>query len=179
VTFLYWAVERDLIDANPLARMKSPTPPVREPIRLLPSELRSIYDAAQKLGAPWSVMVGLTMITGEAIEDIRHLRDRDIDWTSQTWTVEWRGAPSAFSSRLRTIRLRPEVLALLARYRDTKGYFFQSPRSLLSRPINFYAEVIERLKEQSGVNSDWGIKDIRAKAVWLSKESRETEDVVL
>lgn len=179
VTFLYWAIERDLIDANPLARMKSPTPPVREPIRLLPSELRSIYDAAQELGAPWSVMVGLTMITGEAIEDIRHLRDRDIDWTSQTWTVEWRGAPSAFSSRLRTIRLQAEVLALLARYRDTKGYFFQSPRSLLSRPINFYAEVIERLKEQSGVNSDWGIKDLRGKAVWMPQENSEIEDVVL
>ncbi|MBW7909505.1 MAG: DUF4102 domain-containing protein [Kiritimatiellae bacterium] len=179
VTFLYWAVERDLIDANPLARTRAPTPPVKEPVRLLPSELRSIYDAAQKLGAPWSVMVGLTMITGEAIEDIRHLRDRDIDWTSQTWTVEWRSAPSAFSSRLRTIRLRAEVLALLARYRDTKGYFFQSPRSLLPRPINFYTEVIERLKEQSGVNSDWGIKDLRGKAVWLPRADREAEDVVL
>lgn len=179
VTFLYWAVERDLIDANPLARMKSPTPPVREPIRLLPSELRSIYDAAQELGPPWSVMVGLTMITGEAIEDIRHLRDRDVDWTSQTWTVEWRSAPSAFSSRLRTIRLRAEVLALLARYRNTKGYFFQSPRSLLPRPINFYTEVIERLKEQSGVNSDWSIKDLRGKAVWLPRADREAEDVVL
>jgi integrase len=129
--------------------------------RLLPSELRSIYEAALKLGAPWSVMVGLTMITGEAIEDIRHLRDRDIDWKACTWTVEWRGTPSAFSSRLRIIALRAEALALLVPYRDTKGYFFQSPRSLLPRPINFYAEVIERLKDKSGVNSDWGIKDLR------------------
>lgn len=179
VTFLYWAVERDLIDANPLARMKSPTPPVREPIRLLPSELRSIYDAAQELGAPWSVMVGLTMITGEAIEDIRHLRDRDIDWEACTWTVEWRGAPSAFPSRLRAIPLRAEALALLAPYQATKGYVFQSPRALLPRPINFYAEVVERLKERSGVNSDWCIKDLRGKAVWLPRADRETEDVVL
>jgi len=179
VTFLYWAVERDLIDANPLARTRAPTPPVKEPVRLLPSELCSIYDAAQELGAPWSVMVGLTMITGEAIEDIRHLRDRDIDWKACTWTVEWRGAHSAFPSRLRTIPLRAEALALLAPYRDTKGYFFQSPRALLPRPINFYAEVVERLKERSGVNSDWGIKDIRGKAVWLSGEDRETEGVVL
>lgn len=179
VTFLYWAVERDLIDANPLARTRAPTPPVREPFRLLPSELRSIYDAAQELGAPWSVMVGLTMITGEAIEDIRHLRDRDIDWKACTWTVEWRGTPSAFSSRLRTIPLRAEALALLVSYRDTKGYFFQSPRSLHPRPINFYAEVIERLKERSGVNSDWSIKDLRGKAVWIPQENSEIEDVVL
>lgn len=179
VTFLYWAIERDLIDANPLARTRAPTPPVREPIRLLPSELRSIYDVAQELGAPWSVMVGLTMITGEAIEDIRHLRDRDIDWKACTWTVEWRGTPSAFSSRLRTIPLRAEALALLASYRDTKGYFFQSPRSLHPRPINFYAEVIERLKERSGVNSDWSIKDLRGKAAWMPQENSEIEDVVL
>lgn len=179
VTFLYWAVERDLIDANPLARTRPPTPSAKEPVRLLPSELRSIYDAAHELGAPWSVMVGLTMITGEAIEDIRYLRDRDIDWTNRTWTVEWRGASSAFATPLRTILLRAEALALLAPYRDTKSYFFQSPRSLLPRPINFYAEVIERLKERSGVNSDWGVKDLRGKATWLLREDSEAEDVVL
>lgn len=179
VTFLYWAVERDLIDANPLARTRPPTPPAKEPVRLLPSELRSIYDAAHEFGAPWSVMVGLTMITGEAIEDIRHLRDRDIDWKACTWTVEWRGIPSAFPSQLRTIPLRAEALALLAPYRDTNGYFFLSPRSVLPRPINFYAEVIERLKERSGVDSDWGIKDLRGKATWLPRDDSEADGVVL
>jgi len=179
VTFLYWAVARDLIDANPLARTRAPTPPVREPIRLLPSELRSIYDAAQELGAPWSVMIGLTMITGEAIEDIRHLRDRDIDWKACTWTVEWRGLPSAIPSGLRTIPLRVEAMALLTSYRATKGYFFQSPRSLHPRPINFYSEVIERLKERSGLNNDWGIKDLRGKATWLPREDSEIDNVVL
>lgn len=179
VTFLYWAVERDLIDANPLARTRAPTPPTKEPVRLRPCEFRSIYDAAQALGAPWSVIVGLTMITGEAIEDIRYLRDRDIDWTERTWTVEWRGTPSAFPSPLRTIPLRVEALALLAPYRDTNGYFFLSPRSVLPRPINFYAEVIERLKERSGVDSDWGIKDLRGKATWLPRDDSEADGVVL
>jgi hypothetical protein len=93
--------------------------------------------------------------------------------------VEWRGTPSAFPSRLRTIPLRAEALAFLAPYQNAKGYFFQSPRSLFPKPINFYAEVIERLKEKSGVNSDWGIKDLRGKAVWLPRADRETEDVVL
>ncbi len=61
--------------------------------------------------------------------------------------------------------------------------FFLKPdaalRALLPRPINFYAEVVERLKERSGVNSDWGIKDLRGKAVWLPREDRATDDVVL
>ncbi len=179
VTFLNWAVCRDLIDANPLGRTKPPIPPARTPVRLSPSELRSIYDAAQELGAPWSGMVGLTMITGEAIEDIRHLCGRDIDWRNGTWTVESIGASSQFLTALRTIPLRAEALTLLAPYRNAKGYFFQSPRSLLPRPINFYAEVIERLKDKSEVKSDWGIKDLRGKATWLLREDSEAEDVVL
>ncbi len=178
VTFLNWAVKRDLIDANPLARTHPPTPPFRIPVHLSQFELCSIYDAAQELGAPWSVMIGLTMITGEAIEDIRHLRDRDIDWEALTWTVEWRGMRPASSSPLRTIPLRTEALAFLAPYRDTRGYFFQSPRSLHPQPINFYTEVIERLKERSGVKSNWGLKDLRGRAKWLLRDDCD-DDVVL
>jgi hypothetical protein len=37
----------------------------------------------------------------------------------------------------------------------------------------------ERLKERSGMNTDWSIKDLRGKAVWLSQEDVETENVVL
>lgn len=179
VTFLNWAAKRDLIDANPIARTHPPTPPFRIPVHLSPFELHSIYDAAQELGAPWSVMVGLTMITGEAIEDIRHLRDRDIDWDAWTWTVEWRGARFASPSPLRTVKLQPAALALLAPYRPTKGYFFQSPRSLHPKPINFYAEIIERLKEGSDVKSDWGMKDIKGRAVWLVHKGEEEDTVTL
>lgn len=179
VTFLYWATKNDLIDANPLARTKPPTLPERLPIRLSPTELRSIYDAAQMLGAPWSVMVGLTMITGEKIEDIRNIQDRNINWQERTWSVERKSASFPFSATHHIVSLGTEALALLAPSLNVKGYFFQSPRSSFPRPINFYAEVIVRLKNKSKVDKGWDMKDLRGKAARLQRVDIEDEDVTL
>ena len=53
-------------------------------------------------------------------------------------------------------------------------------RCRLRRPLEDVLDLYaERLKERSRMNTDWSIKDLRSKAVWLPQEDIETENVVL
>jgi integrase len=157
-SFLYWAVRRGLLQANPLSRTKVeipvlPDPP--EPQFLKSIELCAVWRAAQGLGEPWFTMLGLLILTGEAMEHIRQIQSNDIDWDQGLWSVERRVAPNW------TVRLSPEAIELLLPYRNRQGYFFRSPRS--DFPINFYTEIIERLRTDIRVPAwEWGLRDIRS-----------------
>ncbi len=162
--FLSWAVERGLLQANPLAKAKLDLPPVRQATFLSVDEIRAIFEAAARLGHPWAAMVGLVILTGEHMEDARQIRGEAVFWIENAWAVEydrWRG-PHMYTSR--RIDLAPEVMALLASYWGKRGYLFASPRALLTpKPINFYAEINERLRQESGILKPWTARDL-----WLS-----------
>lgn len=162
--FLSWAVERGLLQANPLAKAKLDLPPVRRTTFLSVDDIRAIFEAAARLSHPWAAMVGLVILTGEHMEDVREIRGEAIFWTEGAWAVDydrWRG-PHLDTSR--RIDLPPEAMVLLAPYRGTRGYLFASPRALLTpKPINFYAEINERLRLESGIAKPWTARDL-----WLS-----------
>lgn len=167
--FLSWAVERGLLQANPLAKAKLDLPPVRRTTFLSVEEIRAIFEAAARLGHPWAAMVGLVILTGEHMEDVREIRGEAVFWNESAWAAEydrWRG-PHLDTSR--RIDLAPEAMALLVPYRGTRGYLFASPYSLLKpKPINFYREINERLRQESGIAKPWTARDL-----WLSVQ-RET-----
>jgi integrase len=155
-SFLNWAVKRGLLQANPLARTKVELPEFEAPPNpktLSVKQLCDVYRAARVLGEPWSIMIGLLILTGEAMEHVRHLENRNIDWNQNLWAPERQIAPEW------TVRLSPEAVELLMLYRNQQGYFFRSPRSAL--PINFYTEIIEQLNVKTWVPWKWGIRDIR------------------
>ncbi len=155
-SFLNWSVKRGLLQANPLARTKVELPEYespQNPSALSANQLCDIYRAAQILGEPWATMIGLFVMTGEAMEHVRFLRNSDIDWDQKLWTPERKIAPEW------RVQLSLESVELLMPYRNRQGYFFESPRSAL--PINFYTEIIEQLNAKTWVSWKWGVRDIR------------------
>jgi hypothetical protein len=159
--FLSWTVKRGVLHANPLAKTVLDLPSERETVRLRMDDLCGIYETAQTLGSPWAAMVGLAILTREAIEDVRQIRGSDIDWNAGVWRA---GPP---------IKLTPEMRNLLEPYRFTKGYFFQSPRILHPRPINFYREILERLRTVSDVPGIWTMRDVRRATFYIQSNGRE------
>lgn len=155
-SFLNWSITRGLLQTNALSRTKVELPIFEvppNPKSLSVDNLCDIFRAAQDLGEPWSTMVALFVLTGEAMEHVRHVANGNIDWDTNIWTPERRAAPKW------TVQLSPEAVKLLAPYRDRKNYFFQSPRSAL--PINFYTEIIEQLRTKTWIPWEWTIRDIR------------------
>jgi len=138
--------------------------------------------AARKLGEPWSTMVILLILTSESMEHIRKIEGRDIDWDKRIWTVDRRAAPAW------TVRLSPEAMALIQPYRDVDGYLFRSPRTKsgkslcspnLPMPINFYTEIIERLRRKAGVPWTWSLRDLTRAVRSEIDRLGEGEDAVL
>lgn len=157
--FLYWAVKRGLLGSNPLSRTKFDFPVLpdasgRDENSLTIDELCAIYRAALGLGEPWLTMVGLLILTGEAVEHVRQIQNSNIDWDQSLWTLKRRIAPRW------PVPLSKEAIELLMPYRKQQGYFFRSPRSDL--PINFYAEIIKQLRSKTRVvHWKWGVRDVR------------------
>jgi hypothetical protein len=50
-------------------------------------------------------------------------------------------------------------MTLIQRYREVKGYIFLSPRT--NNGINFYTEIIERLRAKAGISWTWNVHDLR------------------
>ena len=171
-SFLNWAVKHGLLHANPLARTKVELPILPGPTqqeRLSIKDLVVIYQAAQRLGEPWSTMIGLMILTGEAMEDVRRIESSRVDWDKYVWV------PKRQNTFKYEVPLSPEAVTLLLPYRNTRGYYFRSPRLPKSRrsedlelgfPINFYTEIIDRLRYLAHKSWTWGLRDIRHAVRW-------------
>lgn len=171
--FLFWSSERGLVKSNPLARTSPPFPLKYEPAPLCETDVRAIYDAAQNIGWPWSALFGLTMLTGQPMEYVRHIQNTDIDWNNGIWLAAHGENPDHRPKPSRSSSLGSRALALLEPGRTSKGYIFQSVRTPLSQPIHVYSEIISRIKHLSGVDIHWRIKDIRGRLKSFTDNYRE------
>jgi hypothetical protein len=162
-TFLSWSVQRQVLQANPLANYK-PDLPLLPPLQMACLDIEAlvaIYSAAAALGEPWGTMIGLVILTGEPMEYVRRIKGDDINWLNKTWIIEWSDTGGSIGPRL-TLGLPLEAIELLAPFRTAKGCLFPSPRSLFfEQPINFYSEIFDRIKDACGVKYDWEMRDLR------------------
>jgi integrase len=162
---LSWAVQRGLLRANPLSKSKFELPPLRKPAYLGIEDLAAIWEAARELGEPWFTMIGLVILTGAGIEDVRRIQRGDIDQERSEWKIE-RVRRGGFHTRcpLPIVPLSPEALALLSLPSNREDYLFPSPSSLRPAPINFYSERLEGLRARSKIEKTWGMRDCRSAA---------------
>ncbi len=160
--FLTWACRNGLIETNVLAATKPELPPSRSPRFLSVNELAAIFDAAQSLGPPWAAMVGLIILTGKAIKDVRWMDASHIDWDQGAWRIESLPTYDGLDMPDRRVKLPPQAMALLAPYRQWRGLLFPSPRGILNpKPINLHGRIIEEVRNRSGVPNRWGMRDVR------------------
>lgn len=123
-TFLNWCIDQNIIDGNPLARRAAPSNRSRRWSFLPATQVALIYYAARELPAPWKTMVGLLVLTGARVSDIRSLTHEGVDLGSGTF---------ACGSHTRRAWLPHYVLSDLAleilnEAAASEGLLFPSPR---------------------------------------------------
>lgn len=175
--YLRWGVQAGLLSANPLTAYK-PVIPRRRSADLSAIDLAKIYTVAGRIKGPWQLLIGLCMATTEAVTDLLPALAEDVDWQyASLWlshkndTAKW-GEPDA-----NAVHLNGLALAWLRPFERQSGFIFASSRlrpngqtTLIpcERPLTWQPRLIAYLKEASGVQGDWGLREIRRSAVILS-----------
>lgn len=182
--FLHWAVDRELIPANPITRLdRDEVYKERERV-LSMSELQRVWDAAGELGYPFGPMYRLLILTGQ--------RRAEVGEMERSWRKDVRltvDAPDAFPSvvvppskhksrRGHTFFLSPQALAVLDAMPDLGGPFLLSSTAGRT-PISGYSKGKARLDrkladaaERDGLPplEPWTVHDIRRSVATLMSE---------
>ena len=105
-----WAVDRGILDASPIERLK---PPVKERSRdrvLANPELGAIWRASDALGWPWAPIFKLLVLTAARKSEVAGLRWAEVDPERRLWV---KPAARTKAGRVHELPLADPALAII------------------------------------------------------------------
>lgn len=136
-TFFVFAVERNFVRTNPLARMKKPKPVHHEPRPLSPEQYRSLM-AAMTTDPVYADYVRFYTLTGIRRADGPTLRDGvHVDLSARTLML-----PQQKQGNCKRLMISDELLPVLLRLlagKDAEGRFIHMHKADLSKRFKAYA----------------------------------------
>ncbi|TDQ83074.1 hypothetical protein A8950_1356 [Dongia mobilis] len=163
--FMSWCADERFVRANPLWRIRLPSPIPRSSRFLSVDELAAIYLAAEQLGAPWHPMIAIAISTSEAMEDIRQLQADQIDLLRGIWRRP--GPRDGLSYNVYLSGLAQNALSMLP---QRNGCLFVSPREIKrirrpwdapASPVYFRDGIVKELVRRSEISGTWSLRDLR------------------
>lgn len=151
-----WALDRGMIDINPIAGLK---PPHKEQARdriLNDRELSRLLAAADAEGYPFGYLVKLLVFTGQRRGEVTGMRWSEIDFERSTWTIP---AARAKNGQVHDVPLSEPVLMLLRqipRFADSDYVLTTTGIT----PISGFKRVKHRL-DTAIEATNWRIHDLR------------------
>jgi integrase len=82
-----WAVDREDIEASPLAGMKAPRAVVSRRRVLGQEELICLWKACDQVGWPWGLYVRLLILTMQRRQEVAEMDWSEADLEAKTWTL--------------------------------------------------------------------------------------------
>lgn len=181
------AAEERRISANPAARIKLPTPPVKPPFFWTREQGRQIVAATAELsGTTWATAIDLDLHVGLRLGELLGLRVGAVDWAGQMLSVVgvqtrhgWRAHPKS----KRSARVVPipghlmDALAPLVIGRPAEAPVFPAPAGGLMDDHNFRARVFEPALRAAGVPRGVPHDMRHTAASWLVQAGRSLYEV--
>jgi integrase len=151
-----WALDRGMIDVNPIAGLR---PPHRERTRkhVLPDEdLAALLSAADAEGYPFGDAVKLLILTGQRRSEVAEMRWSEIDLERAVWTIPPARSKNGQSHDVPLSTSVVSLLRSLPRFLSSDFVFTTTGRV----PITGFGRMKRRLATAAG-KTDWRIHDIR------------------
>jgi integrase len=167
---LYWAVDREWLDANPAAAIKKRKIEASRERVLSRDELRAIWQAADALGAPSGPLVKMLILTGQRRDEIRCMEHAELDWKDKVWTLPAARNKGKRDHIVPVVGAVADLIQTLPVYGDY--VFTVSGR----KPYAGMKRLKEILDHKSGVR-DWVLHDIRRTVRSGLAELRVPEEV--
>jgi integrase len=151
-----WALDRGMIEVNPIAGLK---PPHRERARevvLSDEDLASLLRAADAEGYPFGDAFRMLVLTGQRRSEVSDMRWSEIDLTRNLWTVPAERAKNGSRHDVPLSEAALRNLRSLPRFLNSDFVYTTNGRT----PISGFGRAKRRVKHEAGVE-DWRIHDLR------------------
>ncbi|MGA9265527.1 MAG: tyrosine-type recombinase/integrase [Rhodomicrobium sp.] len=167
-----WALDRGLIETNPMAGMKAPAASEARDRVLTDEEVKAFWQAATEEGWPFSSVFKVLLLTGQRREEVAGMRWREVTLDDPAqWTI---AKERAKNGKAHTIDLHPEAVRLLdplgdaaaARRAGDAEYVFSTTGRT---PVSGFGRVKDRIDTRmqatlGGKFQPWRIHDLRRTA---------------
>ena len=154
----YWAVDRDIIDASPCARVPVPAHAVDRDRVLTDDELSAVWLACDPLKWPFGPLVRLLILTGQRRDEVATLAWHDIDEKKGLWTIP---RERNKSNRTHEVPLSSAVRAVLEVLPRVDRILVFTTNGKV--PVAGFSNAKRRLDDLSQVR-DWRLHDLRRTA---------------
>ena len=151
-----WALDRGMIDVNPIAGLKPPHRERSREVVLSDEELASLLAAADAEGYPFGDAFKMLALTGQRRSEVAGLRWTEIDFEHAVWVIPAARSKNGQSHDVPLSGTSLCLLKSLPRFLSSDWIFTTTGRA----PISGFGRVKRRLHAAAG-SADWRIHDIR------------------
>jgi integrase len=161
-----WAIEREIVAASPVDRVKKPTIEVSRDRVLNDDEVRSVWLALESLEWPIGPYGRMLMLTAARRMEVAAMRWSEIDLAGKAWTIAKERSKNGVAHEVPLSDKAVEILAGLPPVASKAGLVFTNDgRS----PIGGFARVKERIDAaiaeiNGGAIAGWRFHDLRRSA---------------
>jgi integrase len=153
-----WALDRELVDAHPCARLGAMMPKERKRERVLEdAEIRKLWKASD--GFPFGALSRVLLVTAQRRGEVVTMRWGDVDLEAKLWRIPKTKAGHGHEVPLSGLAVK--LLKSVPRVVDKGDYVFPASRG--GRSFSGFSKATRRIKKAVGI-SDWCLHDLRRTA---------------
>lgn len=169
-----WAVEREIIETSPVARIKPPTKERSRDRTLSSLELAAVWAATNNMSGPFGPFFRMLILTGQRRNEVAGARWEEIDLARGTWTIP---AGRAKNGQAHIVHLPEAALVNLTSVQrlGNSGLVFTTTGST---PISGFSRAKTQLDADAGVTG-WTIHDLRRTFATITTGELGVEAVVV
>ncbi|MDX6479705.1 MAG: hypothetical protein QOG85_215 [Gaiellaceae bacterium] len=153
--FFRYALERELVDANPCSAIRAPGAKVARDRVYTDPELRAIWKAAVAIDWPYGQLARLLLVTAQRRGQARYMLWAEIDAERALWT-----SPTK-EKRLHPVPLSDLAREILAEAKDLGPLVFTTDGK---HALNNFWFVLKEIRKAEGVPADFRLHDLRRTA---------------
>jgi integrase len=151
-----WALDRGMVDINPVAGLKPPASERSRERILTDGELGDLVAAADQEGYPFGDLIKLLILTGQRRSEVAEVRWSEIDFEARVWTIPGARTKNKQSHTVPLSAATMDVLRGLPRFLGSDYVFTTTGET----PISGFGRAKDRLF--AAVEApDWRIHDLR------------------
>jgi integrase len=157
LTLFRWALDAELIDANPIVNVRKRAKEVARDRALSDPEIKLFWAGCDRLGWPFGPLFRLLLATAQRREEVGAARWAEFDLEKRIWTIPRERAKNDKAHEVALSSLALEILEGLPR---TGEMLF----SAKARAPSGYSKAKDRVDEYMGEVPPWTLHDLRRSA---------------